>query len=150
MNNTYTPAINKDNGELTLLDGIIIGPKVTRSEFVDKCNSAAIPFIGNGSWTSYKLSAHFPDSADWLIMLFFKDQQLWRLSLLKQLPADSESLWTEQTEHQRKLLHDQWLKSEKIRSGAYAWGSIRSTFDERSTCSTIIIDYAIRQQLFAD
>jgi hypothetical protein len=150
MNNTYIPAIDKSSGELTLLNGISIGPNLTRSRFLAKYNDAATPFVGNGSWTSYKLTINFPDSPDWLLMLFFKEEKLWRLSLFKQLPADSRSLWTEQIEHQRKLFHDQWLKSAKIHPGTYAWGSIISTFDERSTCSTIIVDYAIAKQLFAD
>lgn len=80
---------------------------------------------------------HIIENRKYLISLFFKNERIYLVSLMC---CDKE--YSEKTEHERKILHDDILKELKIVNGErYDWGVISSDYDAKSNISSINIIY---------
>lgn len=56
--------------------------------------------------------------------------------------------WSELKEQARRVFQDEWLTQVLGRERSFAWGTVGSVFDARAGCSSILVDYAVRDSLF--
>lgn len=93
----------------------------------------------NEGWVNYDIDPE-PGVAG---TVMFKNDRLQQVFLLLRIRTDDASQWTAELEQERKLKHDEWLRTEL---GAppyeYPWGSVTSDFDLRGCVSDIIVSYA--------
>ncbi|CWV08907.1 hypothetical protein J8224_002913 [Listeria monocytogenes] len=128
--------LNTVNGELKINDELIVHPEYQFDEFKNTeyyDGQDEIKII-------YLEKIQKIDTYHYFVNLFFKEKQLYSVSLINCDQNISES-----NEIDRKTIHDKILSENGIQNNvSYNWGKIISEYDPRSNISSIDIFYNIR------
>ena len=132
--------------KIQITDGSVAFPEGTITRHMDRqaflrsqlAKSSKVA-VANEPWVTYNFIPEIGVSCN----ATFKEERLQQVFLLMSMPTDDPSRWTAELEQERKLKHDEWLRTE---FGAppyeYPWGSVTSEFDPRGCVSDIIVSYA--------
>lgn len=128
--------LNTVNGELKINDELIVHPEYQFDEFKN-----TVYYDGqDGIKIIYLEKIQKIDTYHYFVNLFFKEKQLYSVSLINCDQNISES-----NEIDRKTIHDKILSENGIQNNvSYNWGKIISEYDPRSNISSIDIFYNIR------
>ena len=134
---------NPKTGELSLPDGTVLSPRLTRSVFLSSAEGAqAKVVVKNEPWCSF----HFEDREDSLgVVVVFRGERLKSVSISIDDPRFGSGWedWSEKKELERKQANDRWLTGKGLVPGKnYAWGSVWSEYDPKSGSSMIVIRYS--------
>lgn len=127
--------LNTVNGELKINDDLIVQPEFQFDEF------KKTKYYGgqDGIKIIYLEKIQKIDTYHYFVNLFFKEKQLYSVSLINCDQNISES-----NEIDRKTIHDKILSENGIQINvSYNWGKIISEYDPRSNISSIDIFYNI-------
>jgi len=77
------------------------------------------------------------------VTLIYQSENLSEAMISFEVPARAGAEWSIEIEHERRGLHDEWLRSALGDPPyEYGWGSVVSVFDEKGLGSEIIVAYA--------
>ncbi|HAA9884644.1 TPA_asm: hypothetical protein GIM18_14625 [Listeria monocytogenes] len=128
--------LNTVNGELKINDELIVHPEYQ----FDKFKNTEYYDGQDGIKIIYLEKIQKIDTYHYFVNLFFKEKQLYSVSLINCDQNISES-----NEIDRKTIHDKILSENGIQNNvSYNWGKIISEYDPRSNISSIDIFYNIR------
>ncbi|HFK1053048.1 TPA: hypothetical protein ACGXKV_002919 [Listeria monocytogenes] len=128
--------LNTVNGELKINDELIVHPEYQFDEF----KNTEYYDGQDGIKIIYLEKIQKIDTYHYFVNLFFKEKQLYSVSLINCDQNISES-----NEVDRKTIHDKILSENGIQNNvSYNWGKIISEYDPRSNISSIDIFYNIR------
>ncbi|EIA6961591.1 hypothetical protein K7Q37_002921 [Listeria monocytogenes] len=128
--------LNTVNGELKINDELIVHPEYQFDEF----KNTEYYDGQDGIKIIYLEKIQKIDTYHYFVNLFFKEKQLYSVSLINCDQNISES-----NEIDRKTIHDKILNENGIQNNvSYNWGKIISEYDPRSNISSIDIFYNIR------
>lgn len=128
--------LNTVNGELKINDELIVHPEYQFDEF----KNTEYYDGQDGIKIIYLEKIQKIDTYHYFVNLFFKEKQLYSVSLINCDQNISES-----NEIGRKTIHDKILSENGIQNNvSYNWGKIISEYDPRSNISSIDIFYNIR------
>ncbi|AAT02866.1 hypothetical protein ACEXFN_003008 [Listeria monocytogenes] len=128
--------LNTVNGELKINDELIVHPEYQFDEF----KNTEYYDGQDGIKIIYLEKIQKIDTYHYFVNLFFKEKQLYSVSLINCDQNISES-----NEIDRKTIHDKILSENGIQNNvSYNWGKIISEYDPRSNISSIDIFYNIR------
>lgn len=125
--------LNTVNGELKINDELIVHPEYQFDEF----KNTEYYDGQDGIKIIYLEKIQKIDTYHYFVNLFFKEKQLYSVSLINCDQNISES-----NEIDRKTIHDKILSENGIQNNvSYNWGKIISEYDPRSNISSIDIFY---------
>ncbi|WP_420297849.1 hypothetical protein [Listeria monocytogenes] len=128
--------LNTVNGELKINDELIVHHEYQFDEF----KNTEYYDGQDGIKIIYLEKIQKIDTYHYFVNLFFKEKQLYSVSLINCDQNISES-----NEIDRKTIHDKILSENGIQNNvSYNWGKIISEYDPRSNISSIDIFYNIR------
>lgn len=129
------------NGTVEFADGRMY-PSLDRATFLATTLGIASELqVSNGPYQTFRFS---PEAGISATASFIHDQ-LRTIAVLMHMPSDAQQCWTEELEHVRKQVHDDWLHSELGEPPyCYAWGEITSNYDPKGCVSDIILSYALK------
>ncbi|HFL0043479.1 TPA: hypothetical protein ACGXY9_002834 [Listeria monocytogenes] len=128
--------LNTVNGELKINDELIVHPEYQFDEF----KNTEYYDGQDGIKIIYLEKIQKIDTYHYFVNLFFKEKQLYSVSLINCDQNISES-----NEIDRKTIHEKILSENGIQNNvSYNWGKIISEYDPRSNISSIDIFYNIR------
>lgn len=128
--------LNTVNGELKINDELIVHPEYQFDEF----KNTEYYDGQDGIKIIYLEKIQKIDTYHYFVNLFFKEKQLYSVSLINCDQNISES-----NEIDRKTIRDKILSENGIQNNvSYNWGKIISEYDPRSNISSIDIFYNIR------
>lgn len=128
--------LNTVNGELKINDELIVHPEYQFDEF----KNTEYYDGQDGIKIIYLEKIQKIDTYHYFVNLFFKEKQLYSVSLINCDQNISES-----NEIDRKTIHDKILSENGIQNNvSYNWGKIISEYNPRSNISSIDIFYNIR------
>ncbi|EEQ0195376.1 hypothetical protein HBF50_003103 [Listeria monocytogenes] len=128
--------LNTVNGELKINDELIVHLEYQFDEF----KNTEYYDGQDGIKIIYLEKIQKIDTYHYFVNLFFKEKQLYSVSLINCDQNISES-----NEIDRKTIHDKILSENGIQNNvSYNWGKIISEYDPRSNISSIDIFYNIR------
>jgi hypothetical protein len=116
-----------------------IEPAFDKNAFLNSSlGRAAEVVVENMHYVSYRI---LPESGVAAIV-YFEGAKLRSVSWQLSLSSEAEREWTEESELERKRLHDLWLR-ENCGSPPYhySWGSLDSVYDPKGCVSDIILSY---------
>ncbi|EAG8202259.1 hypothetical protein C6R52_15000, partial [Listeria monocytogenes] len=123
--------LNTVNGELKINDELIVHPEYQFDEF----KNTEYYDGQDGIKIIYLEKIQKIDTYHYFVNLFFKEKQLYSVSLINCDQNISES-----NEIDRKTIHDKILSENGIQNNvSYNWGKIISEYDPRSNISSIDI-----------
>jgi hypothetical protein len=137
--------INTKDGSI-LIKNTHINSKFTKDKFLDSQLQNELKRLDTypGGYFNYHLKPQKIEEADFLVTLFYHNNQLVMIALI--LVEENEVLrwetWSLEKEMHRKQKHDEWLF--KIIGPApykYPWGLIESGYSKKSGVSNIVIRY---------
>ncbi|MBN2018938.1 MAG: hypothetical protein JW749_01795 [Sedimentisphaerales bacterium] len=138
--------ININTGEISV-EGkeYNIGPLVSKDAFLQSdLGREAQEIITNEGWSTFKVGPHLVDKQIFLVSITFYKNLICELSLMYITPNEPRN-WSDHTvqfEKERKIKHDEYLHSQFHKSPyKLSWGKVISVYDEKSSCSEIIIRY---------
>jgi hypothetical protein len=138
--------IDEATGTLTLAEsGESIGPGLTRSTFLEtRVGRAAQSGPADAPWSKYevKIAAGEIGPSAFHLTLRFDDERLDTMYLSDDSPEFG--LWTTHGEVARKAAHDDWLRTQGIAVGTYAWGKLVSELDDKAGGSYVAFIYRSR------
>ncbi|HEL8853002.1 TPA: hypothetical protein ACSZJR_10705, partial [Listeria monocytogenes] len=121
--------LNTVNGELKINDELIVHPEYQFDEF----KNTEYYDGQDGIKIIYLEKIQKIDTYHYFVNLFFKEKQLYSVSLINCDQNISES-----NEIDRKTIHDKILSENGIQNNvSYNWGKIISEYDPRSNISSI-------------
>lgn len=130
--------IFRTNGSIEFASGTIHA-SLDRMAFLATAlgRTATIP-MQNAGWTHYDVRPEPGIAAT----LLYDGDRLDRVYLMMDTPSDRPDQWSEAIEHERKDIHDKWLR-DALGNPPYEfeWGKITSQYDPRSCASDIIVSY---------
>ena len=132
--------------KIQIIDGSVAFSDGTMKQHMDRqaflrsrIGESSKEVVVYGPWITYNFSPE-PGIA---CNAIFKNERLFRLSIMIRLPSDDTSKWSDADEHKRQVLHDEWLQAELGKPPyCYVWGQIESGLDRRDGFSDIVLDYA--------
>ncbi|HEY0134051.1 MAG TPA: hypothetical protein VGB85_08225 [Nannocystis sp.] len=132
--------------------GVVLAPTTLRDAWLaSAAGQGSIVGVQNEPWWSFKARDFTVDGRPWKLSVGFHGQTPWRVELMA-LGAEfgtSWDDWSKTKEEARQVFHDRWLTQVLGHGRSFAWGKVASVFDERGAYSSILIDYAVRDSLFA-
>lgn len=140
--------INLSTGKLWLSDDDInLDTQLTHEQFLaSSVGKRATAFVRNEPWCSYRFKAKLADGTQWYLVTYFCESFLFMITLVVDAAEIGSQNWyencSEKAELDHKRQHDDWLRSFGATPGAYAWGSIESSYDPKGACSSITLSYA--------
>ena len=130
--------VHIENGRIDF-DAGHIEPALDKNAFLaSSLGRAAEVVVENMPYASYRILPERGIAA----IVYFEGAKLRSVSWQLVLSSEAEKEWTEQSELERKRLHDLWLR-ENCGSPPYQypWGSLDSVYDPKGCVSDIILSY---------
>lgn len=122
-----------NEGFIRISDELIISPGFSFDQF----KNTRLYENQDGIRTIYLEGQHIIENRKYIVSLFFRNRIIYLVSLMC---CDKE--YSEQTERERKVLHDNILKELGVKDRKrYDWGMISSDYDARSNISSINVIY---------
>jgi hypothetical protein len=133
-----TMKIHASDGQIEFARGSVSVMTDKESFLASPLGDSARVIVENGPYVTYQVT---PESGIGATLLF-KGGQLKNVAWAIQMPHESESTWSEESEVQRKELHDSWLLKELGKPPyQFRWGQIVSEYDAKGVSSAIIVVY---------
>ena len=137
--------LDKETGELILSGSLRLGPSLRQRRLPSlPISKPATSLIKNGAWHSYHIEADSINGEKLFISLQFFNSSLKMIDFVVdelKRGSDPPPDWRDETEQKR--FHDKWLETclGSPPPYDYGWGSVISSYDPRSDCSSIIVTY---------
>jgi hypothetical protein len=98
----------------------------------------AVVVVENGPFVTYRVVPEPGVGAT----LLFKGERLENVAWAFKLPDETKDDWSEESEMQRKKLHEEWLRKELGEPPhRYRWGEVASEYDAKGVSSAIMVVY---------
>ncbi len=140
--------IDLASGQINLeAERTCIGPNTTRDMFAAMFGAETTDLVVNEPWHSFRLVTTLV-RIPFVLCAWFHGNVLEMVDLAAIPPelGSSWADWSEQSELQRKALHDKLLQQnigQSESAHAYPWGSVSSVFDQIAGASIIVIRYTL-------
>ncbi len=96
----------------------------------------AVVVVENGPFVTYRVA---PESGVGATLLF-KDERLENIAWAFKMPDETEDDWSEESEMQRKRIHEAWLLKELGEPPyRYRWGEVTSEYDAKGVSRAIMV-----------
>ena len=130
--------INPSDGLLEFARGVISSSTKKTSFLASPIGRGASLIVENGPFATYRIDPEPGVGAT----LLFDGERLQNFAWAISMPNEDAIEWSEESELQRKKLHEQWLVQEL---GAppyeFDWGEVVSEYDAKGVSSAIIVVY---------
>jgi len=120
-------------------------PSLTRAIFLATSEfSTAKIVVANEPWCSSKLSGYLKERDSFAVILWFRGENLWMVTLMNVNPAFGTSWadWSSDKEQERMLAHDRWLELSLGSKRNFEWGNVCCEYDEKGGFSQIAIKFS--------
>jgi hypothetical protein len=130
--------IHTTDGSIEFAHGAI-GSKTTRASFLaSPLGRRATLVVENAPFATYRFAPEPGVGAT----LLFDGERLKNFAWAVSMPNEDVSSWTQESELQRKKLHEKWLAKELgVPPYQFDWGEVVSEFDAKGVSSAIIVAY---------
>jgi hypothetical protein len=130
--------IHTSNGSIEFARGIVASTTSRASFLATPLGRRATLVVENGPFATYRVDPEPGIGAT----LLFDEERLQNVAWAVSMPNEDTSGWNEESELQRKMLHEEWLAREL---GAppyqFDWGDVVSEYDAKGVASAIIVTY---------
>ena len=135
--------INPNTGNIEFSEPpVSIKPSLSLSAFLSSpLGITARLILKNGPWSTFSVFAK-SCGQDFAVTLIFSNNMLLEAHIAMCWDGDSWKIWSEKSEHEKKLRHDSLL-AEDIGTPPYnfPWGSVDSIVDPKTGGSSILVHY---------
>lgn len=126
------------DGSVEFALGIVTSATDKPSFLASSLGRGAVVVVENGLFVTYSVAPEPGVGAT----LLFKGERLENVAWAFKMPSETEDDWSEESEMQRKKLHEEWLLNELGEPPyRYRWGEVSSEYDAKGVSSAIMVVY---------
>lgn len=136
--------IDRSTGSLHFDDGIVIGPALTRTQFLNmQVGETREVSVKNEPWCSWRVTRLKAGGRMFIAILQFQSEQLQSVELVEsdQVGFGDWKDWSEAHELENLQRYEEFLTRELGSNRSFTWGSAKASYDARSGGSSISIAY---------